>query len=165
MPKITLQLKDLDTLLGQNSFGFSAVLIILFFFAEFVIVHLINPRMSLSVEMSFDKITTCGQIFSAIVRLVLLGDFNAHFYYGDTLPPKTDASIRVFNRFWKATIYINLQIIQRELLGLVSPFVTLSYQTRLAFLFLLVLSVRQLTVITALSMQILIFFFYIVKYS
>ena len=38
-----------------------------------------------------------------------------------------------------------------------SPFLTLSYQTRLAFLFLLVLSVRQPTVITGLSMQ---FFFF-----
>ena len=40
-----------------------------------------------------------------------------------------------------------------------SPFLTLSYQTRLAFLFLLVLSVRQPTVITGLSTQILLFFF------
>ena len=29
-----------------------------------------------SLQMSFDKIKSCGQIFSAIV---LLGDFNAHF--------------------------------------------------------------------------------------
>ena len=41
-----------------------------------------------------------------------------------------------------------------------SPFLTLSYQTRLAFLFLLVLSVRQPTVITGLSMQILLLFFF-----
>ena len=37
-----------------------------------------------------------------------------------------------------------------------SPLFSLSYQTRLGFLFLLVLSVRQPTVITALSMLILI---------
>ena len=51
---------------------------------------------------------------------------------------------------------INLYIIQRELFGLGSPLFSLSYQTRLGFLFLLVLSVRQPTVITALSMLILI---------
>ena len=56
--------------------------------------------------------------------------------------------------FCKVTIYINLSIIQRESLGLRIPFLTLSYQTRLAFLFLLVLSVSQPTMITALSMQI-----------
>ena len=50
---------------------------------------------------------------------------------------------------------INLYIIQRELFGLGSQLFSLSYQTRLGFLFLLVLSVRQPTVITALSMLIL----------
>ena len=59
-----------------------------------------------------------------------------------------------FSTFCKVTIYINLSIIQRESLGLRIPFLTLSYQTRLAFLFLLVLSVSQPTMITALSMQI-----------
>ena len=49
-----------------------------------------------------------------------------------------------------------MQKIQRELFGLGSPLFSLSYQTRLGFLFLLVLSVRQPTVITALSMLILI---------
>ena len=36
--------------------------------------------------MSFDKIA-----------IVLLGDFNAHFNYGDTSSPNTDIGIRVFN--------------------------------------------------------------------
>ena len=44
--------------------------------------------------MNFDKIKSCGQIFSAIV---LLGDFNALFNYGDTSSPNTDIRIRVFN--------------------------------------------------------------------
>ena len=50
-----------------------------------------------SLQMSFDKIKSCGQIFSAIV---LLGDFNAHFNrpinYGDTSSPNADIGIRVF---------------------------------------------------------------------
>ena len=44
---------------------------------------------------SFDKIKSCMRPnFSAIV---LLGDFNAHFNYGDTSSPNTDTGIRVFN--------------------------------------------------------------------
>ena len=46
-----------------------------------------------SLQMCFDNIKSCGQIFSAVV----LGDFNAHFNYGDTLSPNTDIGIRVFN--------------------------------------------------------------------
>ena len=47
-----------------------------------------------SLQMCFDNIKSCGQTFSAVV---LLGDFNAHFNYGDTLSPNTDIGIRVFN--------------------------------------------------------------------
>ena len=44
-----------------------------------------------SLQVCFDKIK--NQILLAIV---LLGDFNAHFDYGDTLSPNTDIGIRVF---------------------------------------------------------------------
>ena len=40
-----------------------------------------------SLQMNFDKIKSCGQIFLAIV---LLGDFNAYFKYSDTSSPNTD---------------------------------------------------------------------------
>ena len=52
--------------------------------------------------MCFDNIKSCGQIFSAVV---LLGDFNAHFNYGDTLSPNTDIGIRVFNFLESNNLY------------------------------------------------------------
>ena len=55
-----------------------------------------------SLQMNFDKIKSCGQIFSAIV---LLGDFNAHFNYGDTSSPNTDIDIRVFNFLESNNLY------------------------------------------------------------
>ena len=44
--------------------------------------------------MSFDKIA-----------IVLLGDFNAHFNYGDTSSPNTDIGIRVFNSLESNNLY------------------------------------------------------------
>ena len=55
-----------------------------------------------SLQMNFDKIKSWGQIFSAIVPL---GDFNGHFYYGDTSSPNTDIDIRVFNFFESNNLY------------------------------------------------------------
>ena len=52
--------------------------------------------------MNFDKIKSCGQIFSAIVPL---GDFNAHFNYGDMSSPNTDIGIRVFNYLESNNLY------------------------------------------------------------
>ena len=55
-----------------------------------------------SLQMNFDKIKSCGQIFSAIVPLV---DFNAHFNYGDTSSPNTDSDIGVFNFLESNNLY------------------------------------------------------------
>ena len=55
-----------------------------------------------SLQMNFDKIKSWGQIFSAIVPL---GDFNGHFYYGDTSSPNTDIDIRVFNFLESNNLY------------------------------------------------------------
>ena len=43
-----------------------------------------------SLQISFDKIKSCGQFFSAIV---LSGDFNAHLDYSDTSSPNTDIGL------------------------------------------------------------------------
>ena len=40
-----------------------------------------------SLQMSFDKIKSCGQSAIGFSPIVLLGDFNAHFNYGDTSLP------------------------------------------------------------------------------
>ena len=53
-----------------------------------------------SLQMCFDNI--CGQIFLAVV---LLGDFNAHFNYGDTLSPNTNIGIRVFKFLESNNLY------------------------------------------------------------
>ena len=55
-----------------------------------------------SLQMCFDNIKSCGQIFLAVV---LLGDFNAHFNYGETLSPNTDIGIRVFNFLESNNLY------------------------------------------------------------
>ena len=55
-----------------------------------------------SLQMCFDNIKSCGQIFLAVV---LLGDSNAHFNYGDTLSPNTDIGLRVFNFLESNNLY------------------------------------------------------------
>ena len=55
-----------------------------------------------SLQMCFDNIKSCGQIF---LPVVLLGDFNAHFNCGETLSPNTDIGIRVFNFLENNNLY------------------------------------------------------------
>ena len=56
-----------------------------------------------SLQMCFDNSKSCGQIFSAVV---LLGDFNAHFNYGDTFLQTLILALG-FLISWKAIICIN----------------------------------------------------------
>ena len=44
-----------------------------------------------SLQMSFDKIKSCGQSAFGLSPIILLGDFNAHFNYGDTSLPNIDS--------------------------------------------------------------------------
>ena len=55
-----------------------------------------------SLQMNFDKIKSCGQIFLAVV---LLGDFNSYFKYGDTSSPNTDIGNSVFNVLESNNVY------------------------------------------------------------
>ena len=78
-------------------FGPSAMLIILSFFVGFVIVLLISQQMMKGFSLGiYNGVSTksCGHCFSAVV---LLGDFNAHYNFGDTSTPNTDIRNKLFN--------------------------------------------------------------------
>lgn len=74
-----------------------------------------------ALQLYFDNIKGCGQIFSAIV---LFDDLNAYFNYGESSSPNIDIGIRVFKFFLESNISYQLEDNPRRITQAGSPLLT-----------------------------------------